>query len=59
MIQKRKQKGLPKRTGKRKAIIQQHFTRAFDKKYRRVLAHEGPEAAAKWKLDRIHKSLSK
>ena len=61
LTQKKKAKGLPKRTGKAatKMSIQRHFQRAMDKKYRRVLANEGKAAADQWKLDRIHKAIAK
>lgn len=52
VTQKRKPKGLPSRTGKpsMKAKTQRHFAKLIEKKFNRVLAHEGLEPSKAWKL---------
>ena len=45
---KRKQKGLPKRAGKRGPKYTRYYARYNEKKIRRILKHNGYQAAKAW-----------
>ena len=52
--QKKKPKGLPKRTGKRKSKIAQYYGDAFiENKLRHILARNGVVAAQAWAADHL------
>jgi hypothetical protein len=52
MSDKKKQKGLPKRTGKRDAKIKVYYlSRYLEKKVRNILKNSGIEAAERWAIE--------